>query len=180
MTFGSAVLLLISGTQAQVAQVGNGVFASAKVSCLVVAPIGISKVRDMYFGNIISGSAGSIVLSPEGGRAVINGNVALESDRGAVSSASFEITDGLENNPETQRFFEGFSVTLPSDDVTLVNETGSTMLVSNFTSSHSPGVGTLVNRTGVLTVGATLHVNAEQELGNYASITPFPVTVNFY
>jgi hypothetical protein len=135
----------------------------------------------MRFGNIVSGNAGSVALSPEGGIAAITGNVALDMKGSTFSSASFEVTDGLGNNTLTQRLFTGYSVTLPSNDITLVNETGQTMRVSNFTSNASAsGTGNFVNGTGVLTVGATLYVSAEQGLGNYVSSAPFPVTVNFY
>lgn len=159
----------------------GAVTVSSQISCIIVSPIGIMKVRDMRFGNIVSGDAGSIVLSPDGGRPVVTGNVALETSGGIVSSASFQVTDGLGGNLVTQRFFSGYSITLPNYDIMLVNETGKTMRVSNFTSNASAsGNGIFKNGESSLSIGATLYVNAEQGLGNYVSSTPFPVTVNFY
>jgi len=70
---------------------------------------------------------------------------------------------------------------LPTTDITLVNEEGKTMRVSDFTSTPSAtGFGTFTNGTGSLTVGATLYVSASQGIGKYTSTSPFPVTVNFY
>ena len=76
--------------------------------------------------------------------------------------------------------FTEYTITLPSNDVVLVNEEGKTMRVGNFTSNPaSTQKGTLVNGIGQLSVGATLYFEADQGLGQYASATPFPVTVNF-
>lgn len=76
--------------------------------------------------------------------------------------------------------FTEYTISLPSNDVVLVNEEGKTMRVGNFTSNPaSTQKGTLVNGIGQLSIGATLYVEADQGLGQYASATPFPVTVNF-
>jgi hypothetical protein len=173
--------MTITTTQAQVNAPGTSAVAYGKISCVVVSPIGITKVRDMNFGIIVSGNEGSIILSPNGDSPTTTGGVSLNLVNGAVSSASFEVTDGTGNISGTQRFYTGYSITLPSQDITMVNELGKTMRVSNFTSSPSAsGYGTITNGKGVLNVGATLYVNAMQEVGNYISSSPFPVTVNYY
>ncbi len=176
------LLQLTSSTaQAQVNAPGTSSVAYGKISCVVVSPIGITKVKDMNFGVIISGNEGSIILSPNGDSPTTTGGVSLNLNNGSVSSASFEVTDGMGNINGTQQFYTGYSITLPSQDITMVNELGKTMRVSNFTSSPSAsGYGTIVNGKGVLNVGATLYVNSMQELGNYVSSSPFPVTVNYY
>ncbi|MBV5336699.1 MAG: DUF4402 domain-containing protein, partial [Deltaproteobacteria bacterium] len=95
--------------------------------------------------------------------------------------ATFEVNDGLGTAPNTTRYFTGYSISLPTSDIILVNDEGKTMRVSNFTSTPSnSGYGTFTNGIGVLTVGATLYVNASQGIGKYVSTSPFPVTVNFY
>ena len=135
----------------------------------------------MRFGNIVSGSSGSIILSPENGIASVTGNVALGTQGSIVSAASFEVSDGLSNNRGVRRYYAGYTISLPSNEVVLVNENGKTMRVGNFTSYPSAsGYGNFKNGAGELSVGATLFVNADQSLGNYASTAPFPVTVNFY
>ena len=154
--------------------------AYANISCIVVSPIIITKTRDMNFGSIVSGARGSIVLPPDGSKPVANGSVTLENSANLASTATFEVSDNMGNNPNTVRMFTEFSITLPSSDVMLVNTEGKSLRVGNFTSNPSPSQkGTLVNGIGNLSVGATLYLEADQGLGAYASTSPFPVTVNF-
>ena len=154
--------------------------AYANITCIVVSPIVITKLKDMHFGSIVAGAKGTIVLPPDGGRPVATGSVSLESSANTVSTATFEVSDNLGNNPNTIRMFTEYTITLPSNDVTLTNDEGKTMRVGNFTSNPTTTEkGTLVNGIGHLSVGATLYVEADQGLGQYASSAPFPVTVNF-
>lgn len=135
----------------------------------------------MQFGNIAAGNSGTIALSPESGFADITGNVALDSKGSFISAAAFSVSDGLRNNKSLRRFFSGYTITLPSSDVLLVNENGKTMRVGNFTSYPSAsGYGYFKDGIGQLYVGATLYVTSDQGLGKYVSSAPFPVTVNFY
>jgi hypothetical protein len=183
LIFWCVLQLSRSGVHAQASQsIGgdNGAVAYANISCYVISPIGITKVNDMYFGTIVSGNAGSVTLTPNGERPVTTGNVSLKSAQGIISAAAFEINDGL-GAEATTRFFTGYSISLPTSDITLVSDDGKTMRVSNFTSiPSSSGYGSFTNGKGVLTVGATLYVNASQGVGKYVSTSPFPVTVNFY
>lgn len=167
--------------KAQVVRAETASISSAKISCYVITPIGIMKIRDMHFGKIVSGYSGSIVLSPENGIASTTGNVSLGTGGDYVSAASFEVSDGLGNSTGIRRFYAGYTITLPSNEVILVNESGNTMKVSNFTSyPSSSGYGNFKNGEGELSIGATLYITANQGLGNYMSSAPFPVTVNFY
>lgn len=174
-----AFQLIHNGIQAQVIRAQDGSFAYASISCFIITPIGITKVQDMNFGAIVSGNAGSVVLSPDGNNLLTTGNVSLRTTQGNITAATFEVKGGLdgltgENNSSA------YSITLPTSDIILVSNEGYTMRVSNFTSSpSSTGNGTLINGKGVLTVGATLYVNASQGIGKYVSAAPFPVTVNF-
>lgn len=168
-----------NGTQAQVIRAQDGAFSYSSVSCFIITPIGITKVQDMNFGAIVSGNAGSVVLSPDGNNLLTTGNVSLRSNQGNVTAAIFEVNDGMDGfNGKSNS--SAYSITLPTSDITLVSNEGFTMRVSNFTSSpSSSGYGTLTNGKGLLTVGATLYVNASQGIGKYVSSAPFPVTVNF-
>lgn len=157
----------------------NSVSANASVSCFIITPIGIVKLQDMHFGNIVSGNAGSVVLSTDGNITDVTGNVALETKGSFFSAAIFSITDGLANKSVVRSLFTGYSLTLPSNDVILMNASGNTMRVSNFTSS-SIAYGSTKNGDGLLSIGATLYVSSYQGLGSYVSSAPFPVTVNFY
>lgn len=175
-----ALQLYDCNARAQVTRAQDGAYSTASVSCFIVSPIGITKVQDMNFGAIVSGNSGTVILSPENGNLLTTGNVSLRSAQGTVSAAVFEVNDGLGNAGTSQRNFTSYSITLPTSDITLLSESGSTMRVSNFTSSpSSSGVGTFINGKGVLTVGATLFVSASQGTGKYISSVAFPVTVNF-
>lgn len=135
----------------------------------------------MHFGNITAGTSGTISLSPESGFADITGNVALDAKGSMVSAAAFSVSDGLKNNKGMRKFFSGYTITLPTSDVLLVNENGSSMRVGDFKSYPSAsGYGFFKDGIGQLYVGATLYVNSDQSLGKYISSAPFPVTVNFY
>lgn len=173
----------LSGLRAQKAitfGTEKGATVQSSVQCNVITPIGITKLTDMFFGTIVSGNAGSITLPPDGNTPSTSGNVNLNTSQGILSAAKFEVNDGL-SGAATQRFYTGFTVSLPTTDITLVNEEGKTMRVGNFTSNPSTtGYGAFTNGTGLLTVGATLFVNESQGLGKYVSTSPFPVTVNFH
>jgi len=154
--------------------------AYANITCIVVSPILITKTRDMNFGSIVSGVKGSVLLPPDGSKPVATGSLALQSASSLAATATFEVSDNMGNNPNTVRMFTEYSITLPFNDVMLVNDEGKTLRVGNFTSNPSSAQkGTLVNGVGQLSVGATLYVEADQGLGAYASTSPFPVTVNF-
>lgn len=173
-------LFTLNNAKAQVIRADEGAGSAASISCFIVSPIGITKMQDMNFGAIVSGNSGTVVLSPEDGNLLTTGNVTLRSVSGVVSAAVFEVNDGIGAAGSAQRNFTNYSITLPTSDITLVSEGGSTMRVSNFTSSPSgSGVGTFTNGKGVLTVGATLYVNSSQGIGKYMSTVAFPVTVNF-
>lgn len=173
---------MVNSLQAQTAPgttAETGSIGSAAVNCLVITPIGITKVKDMSFGAIVTGNAGTVVLSPILNSTSTTGNVKTEASRGVASAAVFEVNDGTPEG-STQHFYSGYSITLPTSEFTLVSEEGATMRVGNFTSSPSAsGAGSFVNGKGILAVGATLYVNQNQAIGKYASTSPFPVTVNF-
>ena len=124
----------------------------------------------MDFGNIAAGnSPGSVVLGPSGSRSTTSG-VSLPSNAGNVSVASFTITREVNY---------AYTITLPQS-VVLSRQSGSeTMLVDGFKSL--PTITGLLNATGsqVLTVGATLHTEANQPVGLYTTLSPFEVLVNY-
>lgn len=152
---------------------GTGVFAqetaTATATATIVTPISITKTADMNFGNVAvrSTAAGTVVLTPAGGRTA-TGGVTLPASNGTVTAASFTI-GGTGNYT--------YSITLPSTNLTITSG-ANTMTVNTFTSSPS-AVGTLTAGAQTLTVGATLNVSAAQASGTYVSTVPFDVTVNY-
>lgn len=135
----------------------------------------------MHFGTIMQGVKGTVILPADGSRPVSTGNVSIGVSDNLASAATFQVSDNLGSNPNTVRMYTEYTITLPSNDVTLTNTAGtSTLRVGNFTSNPAASEnGTLVNGLGQLSVGATLYVEADQGIGQYTSAAPFPVTVNF-
>ena len=142
--------------------------ATSSASATIVGPIGIANTIAMNFGNVaVSTVAGTVVLTPAGGRSV-TGGCTLPATTGTVSAASFNVTgaDGYT-----------YDITLPTADVTITDGTNN-MIVNTFTSNPS-GAGTLTGGSETLTVGATLNVTGSQPAGTYTTTTPFTVTVNY-
>ena len=79
-------LVLCAFTASAFAQ---GVTATASASATIVGPIGISNTADMNFGNVaVSTVAGTVVLTPAGGRSV-TGGCTLPATTGTVTAAVF-------------------------------------------------------------------------------------------
>lgn len=142
--------------------------ATATASATIITPISIAKTVDMNFGNaaVQTGTGGTIVLTPAGGRTV-TGGVTLPVVTGTVSAASFTVTGSGTST---------YSITLPA--TCTITSGVNTMIVNTFTSTPTP-TGTLVGGTETLLIGATLNVSAAQAPGTYLSGTPFSVTVNY-
>ncbi len=147
------------------------VSANATASANIVTPIAIVKDVDMNFGNVAvqSGTGGTVVLAPGGGRSE-SGGVTLPSTTGTVTAASFTVS-GMANYT--------YGITLPSANVVISDGTN-TMNVNSFTSTPTP-TGTLDGTTGsqTLNVGATLNVAAGQPAGAYTLTDGITVTVNY-
>ena len=144
--------------------------ATATATAVIVTPIAITKTADMNFGNVaVSATAGTVVLTPAGGRTA-TGGVTLPASAGTVAAASFSVSG-------TGSYT--YSITLPGTNLVLTRNTGTeTMNVNAFTSAPS-GTGALTAGAQTLTVGATLNVAGSQVAGTYVSGTPFTVTVNY-
>lgn len=144
------------------------VTATGHVSVTIVSPISITKTQDMNFGNVsVESGAGYVTLSPENQDRSVSGDVELM-EGGNVSLASFMV-----------KGYQGatFSISLPVSPV-LISNGSKNMMVTNFTSTPNDGA-TLTDGAKDVFVGATLVVTGDQVLGEYASSTPFPVTVNY-
>jgi len=143
--------------------------ATATAAATIVAPIGITKVTDMNFGNVATnGQVGTVVLSPESGR-TSTGGVTLPADNGTVTAASFEV--------EGSSLYT-YAITLPAS--VTISDGGNSMIVNTFTSNpSSTGVLDATSGTQIVNVGATLNLAAGQAAGEYISDVPFAVTVNY-
>lgn len=140
--------------------------AQATVSVKVVRNISITSASDMSFGYIsTSTAAGSVILEHSGNRQA-TGGAALEAG-GSPSPAKF-IASGEPNT--------SFSISLPAAMV-MTDNNGNEMVVSDF--SGTSGDLATFNDAGrhELDVGATLHINPNQALGQYAGT--IHISVNY-
>jgi len=158
------IIVLFLTVQYSYAQVS----ASASIHATIVNPIAITKTIDLNFGNVAVGALGSVVLSPTSNRST-TGGVTLPSNQGTVAAASFIVTG--KNNYT-------YSITLPSEAITINDAGSNSMTVDSWTSTPT-STGTLSGGTSTLLVGATLNVNASQTPGVYTSDTPLSVIVNY-
>jgi hypothetical protein len=160
--------LLLTGLICSVFVAFSQVTATGHISVTIVTPISITKVQDMNFGHVsVESGAGSVTLSPTGLSRSSAGNVDIV-EGGDVSVASFKV-----------KGYQGatFSISLPESPVEIFNGSKS-MVVSNFTSTPN-GSSDLADGSKEVKVGATLYVSGDQSLGEYNTINPFPVTVNY-
>ncbi|WP_212003819.1 DUF4402 domain-containing protein [Chitinophaga sp. HK235] len=145
--------------------------ATANASASVVTPLTVINLNgNLSFGNIApSGTAGAVILDPNGTRTFTGGVSALPG--GGVNVGTFQVTG--ENG-------FSYSITLPAS-VSLTNTTSGgaqTLFANNFTSFPTP-TGVLTGGSQTLLVGATLQVPGGSVPGVYSTATPFSVTVNY-
>jgi hypothetical protein len=147
----------------------NGRSATGSLALTVAVdptPITLVNLTTLNFGDVFANATGgSVVVTPAGVRTATGGLIL--GSIGPVGAATFTVGGA---NSST------YAITLPSS-TTLASADGSTMVVNAFTSA--PASTGLLNSTGtqLLSVGATMTVNPNQEDGNYYGT--FPITVSY-
>lgn len=141
--------------------------STSAASALIIQPITIVNVTPLDFGAVVSGgSAGTVVITPGSVRSITGG--AVLGNAGAAAAAAFAVV-GLPSAT--------YSVTLPAS-IQVADATADHMTVDTFTSNPN-GAGTLsVLGAQTLTVGATLHVGANQATGVYTATYDVTVAYN--
>jgi hypothetical protein len=140
--------------------------ALALASGVASAQISITRNADLRFGSLtVGGAAGTVVITPAGARST-TGSVAGIGAAFGAASFTVSVPSG---NPH-------YTFTLPTS-ATLTDSGSATMTVDTFTSNPACCASQVAgsSRTEVLTVGATLHVGANQAAGSYSGT--FFVTV---
>lgn len=157
----------------------NTATGTATASATILTPITIVKVTDLNFGNIASGTAGTVVMTAAGVRTA-TGPV-LPAVPGTVTAASFTISGEATKT---------YTVTLPTT-ISLAGPSSSTMTVTTFTSNPTTTVGAgvlggtaaaagaIASGSQTLTVGGTLNVGANQAAGFYTIAGGLSVTVAY-
>lgn len=162
----TAALYLSPAAHAQNLDTETGA-ASAKISQVIAIAktAGADNGGDMNFGEIYSPLADDTVVVSTAGVRTAGTNANILGDDTNVSAASFTVTGEPGNS---------FSISAIAD--TTIDSGANSMDVTNITPSLT-GSGALTGGTYIFTVGATLHVAANQPAGAYTG--NFDVTVNY-
>ena len=147
--------------------------ATNNAQCSIIAPIGITAGADLWFGDIIKG-AGDVVVDVNGDRTI---PAALKSGTqlGTINAAVFNVTGEA---------LYTYTVTLPADAVVTITEGTDPMNVNGFncktaTTSATDLTGALdASGDDVITVGATVTVDADQVAGDYTGTFDVIVAYN--
>nr|AWD72169.1 hypothetical protein pE5SP1_p053 [Polaromonas sp. E5S] len=167
----TASLIMAGGAMAQSTATGTGTS-----NATVIAPITITPVNTLEFGNVVAG-AGTVTIAPAGGRTDSVAALSPGTQIGTVRAATFNVGG--------QGAFT-YAITLPTAAVELKDSaaTPNTMSVSAFTVASggtgtvSGSVGTLAGGAGNLNVGATLNVASLQVPGAYTGTYTVTVAYN--
>jgi len=153
-----------------IAMAQNSSSMDAEASITLGTEMRIEKLSDLHFGDITSQSTGgSVLLNPsDGSVSNLSGSFYL---LGNSTAARFQLSGAINQS------FEIATGSYPSQ-ITLTNEQGYTMTVSNF--QFLPSSGTL-GSTGIIEikVGGTLNINANQPGGNYTNDSDLTVTISY-
>jgi hypothetical protein len=145
-------------------QTSGGTSGDASITLVEITEV--TKLTDLFFGNIIPQGSGSVIINTSGNRST-TGNVSVFGT--VFSAARFEIIGGAG---------QSFSISNLPASITLKSPQNHTMTVSGF--GVHPGSGQLGNDGKItVTVGATLQVNANQASGMYTNDTDLIITVYF-
>lgn len=118
--------------------------------------LSVKNTQDMNFGTVLMPSQSStITVSPLGSYTSL-GNLHFE--KTDITPGRFEVT-GLSNRV--------VNITLPGSTV-LLNENNTSMTVDSFTSNPTGTLNLNTSGSGIIDVGATLHLNAGQQPGSYS------------
>jgi len=131
--------------------------AKATVSVHIVRPLLVASNSDLTSSGITSGQAPGVIVFRQDGKRDISGGVFVESDS-FFTPASF-VAKGEPNGK--------FAVTLP-DTITMTDRSGNSMTVDGFTSRSGETVSFDANGQKEIKVGANLHINPEQPVGQYS------------
>jgi hypothetical protein len=133
--------------------------AYASTTAVLVTPISIAKTTDMHFGTVAaSATAGTVELDYSDGRTP-TGGASLPAGSTDQKTAVFTVTG---------EDASGFSISIPSSEITLTGSVSGTMTVDNFECEQGAST-TLSGGTKVLKVKAILNVPANTVAGTYSN-----------
>ena len=164
----TTVLFAVAGfiLASQVFAQANSASANANANARIVPTITLAKSADLNFGDVVAGaSLGTVVMTSASARSATGGTT-LGNANGAAA-AGFNVGGQASAT---------YAITLPGAASTISDGGGHTMTVDTWTGSKA--TGTLSGAgADTFTVGATLHVGANQVAGTYTGT--FSVTVAY-
>lgn len=140
---------------------------SVAISVTIDAPLSLTETQEMYFGAMLPGNGGTVTLDPQNGLSY-SGVTMFDTSIG--KSGVFRVS-GVGGRQ--------VHISLPSS-ATIYNDKGESMTINNFTASSQsielPDTA-LTEAMESFSVGATLHVNANQQEGVYTGT--YTVSVSY-
>jgi hypothetical protein len=155
ITIFSLIILFIATEPGMIAQITPPASATGHVFAEIIPIYSASETSQMNFGRFSPGPrGGQLILTPESTVSVLG---SVYTGTGIHNAASFYVSGDVD---------AAYSITLPSAPVILTHISNSrTMLIVDWTSAPSPGIGTgkLQNGFQVVYVGATLNVGTLED-----------------
>jgi hypothetical protein len=130
----------------------------------------LTNSRGLDFGRFVAAAGGTVVISPAGARSATGGVILLTSP--SAASASFAVGKTGGGKP-----LKTVTFSLPADTDVVLTSGSNRMTVTTFVSSPAAGVSNSASSTTTVSVGATLHVAANQAPGSYSG--SFTLIANF-
>ncbi len=163
-----SLFLVVVAAENVNAQANSATVLAASTSANIIATITLANTTPLAFGNIIAGTGGTVVISPDGGRTSTDGVTLQNAVPG--TAAVFGVT-GLDG--------AAYSITLPAANVILTHTDGSTtMTIDKDTFTHSVDGTPTIGTNNSFNVGATLTVASAQTAGAYNGTYSVTVTYN--
>jgi hypothetical protein len=161
--------IVLAGLSTGVNAQNTATSGAASATAVIVAPITITKMVNLHFGDIVATAAGGTVTINPDGSDVLAGVYRPAVTTSTPAAASFDVTGGANLT---------FDITFPTASFDLVS--GSDKMTASTLTDSEGGASTL-DGTGkkTFTVGATLTVDASQPSGTYTNTADFKVTVTY-
>lgn len=168
-----ALTLIAAAASVASSNIAKAASATANATAEIIAPISVQKYAagvtsgDLAFGTIIAGSSASTVTvaASDSSRTLATGDaVLISSTYGAAEFSAQGAADA------------SFTVTLPTEAITLSDGDSHTMSVDQFTMNGDTSFDS--NGSASFSVGGTLTVGASQVAGSYSGTFSVDVAYN--
>jgi hypothetical protein len=147
----------------------DSVTADVSASATLVRTLAVTSTSGLSFGTLApSGTAGTVIVAPDGARSATGGVALLTANVGSAGAVNLVGSAAL-----------AYSVTMPTSVTLAAAGGGQTMKLSSLTTNLTGSAGAL-NGTGngSFNIGGTLAVGANQAVASYSGIVPVTISWN--